>query len=65
MKERVIIQEFDMSCLQDVRDGMFLYEYNSKNEKIDIKKSAELWWDKHHKSSMMYVNLECGEMILT
>ena len=45
MKERVIIQEFDMSCLQDVRDGMFLYEYNSKNEKIDIKKSAELWWD--------------------
>ena len=43
-----MIRQFDMSCLQGARDGMVLYEYNSKNEKIDIKKSAEIWWDKHH-----------------
>lgn len=34
-----------MNCLQGIQDGMFLYEYNGMNEKIDIKKSAELWWD--------------------
>ena len=40
-----MIREFDMNCLQGIRDGMFLYEYNGKIEKIDIKKSAEIWWD--------------------
>ncbi len=40
-----MIREFDMDCLQGFRDGMVLYEYNGKNEKIDLKKSAELWWD--------------------
>lgn len=40
-----MIREFDTSCLQGIRDGKVLYEYNGKNEKIDIKKSAEIWWD--------------------
>ena len=37
---------------------MLLYEYNGKNEKIDIKKSSEIWWDKHHKRSLMDVLLK-------
>ncbi len=53
-----MIRQFDMSCLRGVREGMLLYEYNGKNEKIDIKKSAEIWWDKHHKSSVMDVLLK-------
>ena len=54
----MMIREFDMNCLQGVRDGMFLYEYNGKNEMIDIKKSAELWWDKHHKRTIKNVLLK-------
>ncbi len=38
-------REFDLNCIQGVCDGMFLYEDDGKIEKIDIKKSAELWWD--------------------
>lgn len=53
-----MIREFDMNCLQGIRDGMFLYEYNGKIEKIDIKKSAEIWWDKHHKSTIIDVLLK-------
>lgn len=35
-----MIREFDLNCIQGVRDGMFLYEDNGKIEKIDIKISA-------------------------
>lgn len=31
---------------------------NGRNEKIDIKKSAEIWWDKHHKSTLMDIVLK-------
>ncbi|MBO5352960.1 MAG: hypothetical protein J6A77_06640 [Lachnospiraceae bacterium] len=52
-----MIRQFNMSCLRGIRDGKVLYEYDSKNEVIDIKKSAGIWWDKHHKSSIMDVLL--------
>lgn len=53
-----MIHEFDFSCIQGIRDGMLFYEYNGRNEKIDIKKSAEIWWDKHHKSTLMDIVLK-------
>lgn len=31
-----MIHEFDFSCIQGIRDGMLFYEYNGRNEKIDI-----------------------------
>lgn len=53
-----MIREFDLNCIQGVCDGMFFYEDDGKIEKIDIKKSAEMWWDKHHESSTMDVLLK-------
>lgn len=41
-----MIHEFDLNCIQGIRDGMFLYTDDGSIEKIDIKKSAEIWWDK-------------------
>lgn len=40
-----MIREYEMNCVQGVREGMFIYQDNGIIEKIDIKKSAELWWD--------------------
>ena len=53
-----MIREYEMDCVQGVRDGMFIYQDNGVIEKIDIKKSAEFWWDKHYKSTIMYVLLK-------
>ena len=53
-----MLREFDMNYLKGVRDGMFLYEYNGTNETIDIKKSAEIWWEKHHKSTIKDIILK-------
>lgn len=53
-----MIQEYEMNCVQGVREGMFIYQNNEKIEKIDIKKSAEFWWDKHYKSTIMSVLLK-------
>ncbi len=50
-----MIREFDFNCIQGVRDGMFLYEDDGKIEKIDIKKSTKLWWDKRCKTTIMDV----------
>lgn len=41
-----MIHEFDFSCIQGIGDGMFLYTDEGNIEKMDIKKSAEIWWDK-------------------
>lgn len=48
-----MVQEFDLKCIQGVCDGMLHYEDNGKPVKIDIKKSAALWWDTHHRRTVM------------
>ncbi len=53
-----MIHEFDINCIQGIRDGIFLYTDGVNIEKIDIKKSAEIWWDKHHKSTLMDIVLK-------
>ena len=53
-----MIREYEMNCVQGVRDGMFIYQDNGVIEKIDIKKSAELWWDKHYRSTIVAVLLK-------
>lgn len=40
-----MIHEFELNCIQGIRDGMFLYTDEGNIKKIDIKKSAEIWWD--------------------
>ncbi len=46
-----------MNCVQGIHSGMLIYEEDEKTEKIDLKKSAELWWDKHHKATLMDILL--------
>ena len=53
-----MIHEFELNCIQGIRDGKFLYTDEGSIEKIDIKKSAEIWWDKHHKSTLMDIVLK-------
>lgn len=53
-----MIHEFDINCIQGIRDEIFLYTDGVNIEKIDIKKSAEIWWDKHHKSTLMDIVLK-------
>ena len=53
-----MIHEFDFSCIQGIGDGMFLYTDEGNIEKIDIKKSAEIWWDEHHKSTIKDIILK-------
>ncbi len=53
-----MIHGFDLNCIQGIRDGMFLYTDEGSIEKIDIKKSAEIWWDKHYKSTLMDIVLK-------
>lgn len=53
-----MIREFNLNCLQGISNGYLLYEDNGKVEKIDIKKSAEIWWEMHHKSSVWDVLLK-------
>lgn len=48
-----MIKKYDMDCVQGVRSGMFLYADRGTIEKIDLRKSAKLWWDKHHKTTIM------------
>lgn len=44
---------FDFGCIQGVCDGMLLYEDNGESVKIDIRKSAGLWWDCHNRNTIM------------
>lgn len=53
-----MIREYEMNCVQGVRDGMFIYQDKGKIKKIDIKESAELWWKKHYKRTIMSVLLK-------
>ena len=53
-----MIREFDLNCIQGIQDGMFLYTNDGDVEKIDIEKSAEIWWNKHHKSTLMDIFLK-------
>lgn len=48
-----MIREYDFECIKAIRDGAVLCEKEGHIEKIDIKKSAERWWDIHHKESVM------------
>lgn len=49
---------FDFRCIQDVSAGMLLYENNGETAKIDIRKSAETWWDLHNKNTIMNILLK-------
>lgn len=48
---------YDFCRIQGVCDGMLLYEDNGQIVKIDIKKSAELWWDYHNRNTIMDILL--------
>ena len=52
-----MIKKYDMDCVQGVRSGMLLYADRGTIEKIDLKKSAELWWDEHYKATIMDIVL--------
>lgn len=49
---------FDFPCIQGVSDGMLLYEDNGEIVKIDIRKSAGLWWDYHNRNTIMNLLLK-------
>lgn len=49
---------FDFRCIQGVSTGMLLYENNGEIAKIDIRKSAETWWDLHNGNTIMNILLK-------
>ena len=52
-----MIKKYDLDCVQGVQAGTLLYEDGGEIKKINLKKSAELWWDKRHKTTFMAVLL--------
>ena len=48
---------YDFCCIKGVCDGMLLYEDNGQIVKIDIRKSAEFWWDCHNRNTIMDILL--------
>ncbi len=53
-----MMRQLNIESIQGVFDGMLLYEDNGEIVKIDIKKSAELWWDIHNRSTIMDILLK-------
>ncbi len=49
---------FDFLCIKGVSTGMLLYENNGEIAKIDIRKSAETWWDLHNRNTIMNILLK-------
>lgn len=49
---------FDFRCIKGVGTGMLLYENNGEIAKIDIRKSAETWWDLHNRNTIMNILLK-------
>ncbi len=49
---------FDFLCIKGVSTGMLLYENNGEMAKIDIRKSAETWWDLHNRNTIMNILLK-------
>lgn len=49
---------FDFRCIQGVSTGMLLYENDGEIAKIDIRKSAETWWDLHNRNTIMNILLK-------
>lgn len=46
-------REYNFECIGGIRGGVVLYEDNGKIVKIDIKESAEYWWEIHHKQTII------------
>lgn len=44
--------EYDLSSIKGVKDDALLYNVNGEINKIDIKQSADIWWDIHNKPSL-------------
>ncbi len=49
---------FDFLCIKGVSTGMLLYENNGEMAKIDIRKSAETWWNLHNRNTIMNILLK-------
>lgn len=52
------IYKLDFRCIQGVSAGMLLYEDNGEIAKIDIRKSAEIWWDLHNRNTIIDILLK-------
>jgi len=44
--------EYDLSSIKGVKDDALIYDVGGEVKKIDIKQSADIWWDIHNKPSI-------------
>ena len=45
--------EFSLDSIKGIQDGALIYDSGSKTDKIDIRKSAHIWWSIHKKPSLL------------
>lgn len=49
---------YSLSAIKKIEDGVLFFEADGMQNKIELKQSAEVWWDKHHKFSLLDVMLK-------
>lgn len=49
--------EYELGSIKGVQNGALLYDNGGKTEKVDIKQSADIWWNIHNKPSILDIFL--------
>ena len=68
LEDFIMKYEYALSKIKKIEAGFLFYEVDGKQRKIDLKQSAQLWWDKHNKPSVFdiifrkkYKNIYAGD----